>query len=235
MTWRTGCVMWAHKRQKGIFLLLLLAILTLLGGVAEAALPTDEGKADVWRIITLQSYNSRLVTLSTALLGVTSGLVGVFLLLRKRSLMGDALSHATYPGIGLAFLIMTWLGGEGKWLPGLLLGASITGVVGVILVSAIRHTTLLKDDAAMGIILGVFFGAGAAIMKMVSNLPGADAAGMDGFVYGTAASLIFGDFVLILAVTAFVCGAAILLIKEFLLLLSKQSLICSLFFKSLLF
>ena len=223
MTWRTGCVMWAHKRQKGIFLLLLLAILTLLGGVAEAALPTDEGKADVWRIITLQSYNSRLVTLSTALLGVTSGLVGVFLLLRKRSLMGDALSHATYPGIGLAFLIMTFLGGEGKWLPGLLLGASITGVVGVILVSAIRHTTLLKDDAAMGIILGVFFGAGAAIMKMVSNLPGADAAGMDGFVYGTAASLIFGDFVLILAVTAFVCGAAILLIKEFTLVCFDES------------
>ena len=154
--------MLAPNRSKGIFLLLLLAILTLLGGVAEATLPTDEGKADVWRIITLQSYNSRLVTLSTALLGVTSGLVGVFLLLRKRSLMGDALSHATYPGIGLAFLIMTFLGGEGKWLPGLLLGASITGVVGVILVSAIRHTTLLKDDAAMGIILGVFFWCGGS-------------------------------------------------------------------------
>ena len=150
--------MWEDKEQKGLVFPLILVILALLGGVAEAALPTVEGKADVWKLVTLQSYNSRLVILSTTLLGVTSGLVGVFLLLRKRSLMGDALSHATYPGIGLAFLVMTFVGGEGKWLPGLLLGASVTGVVGVSLVSAIRHTTFLKDDAAMGIILGVFLG-----------------------------------------------------------------------------
>lgn len=215
--------MWGDKEQKGLVFPLILVISALLGGVAEAALPTVEGKPDVWKLVTLQSYNSRLVILSTTLLGVTSGLVGVFLLLRKRSLMGDALSHATYPGIGLAFLVMTFLGGEGKWLPGLLLGASVTGVVGVSLVSAIRHTTLLKDDAAMGIILGVFFGAGVAIMKMVSNLPGADAAGLDSFVYGTAASLIFADFLLILVITGVVCGAAILLLKEFTLVCFDES------------
>ncbi len=215
MMWQTGYAMLVDRGKRGLTVLVVLVILTLAGGAAEAAWPVAEVKGEVWKLVTLQSYNSRLVILSTTLLGATSGLVGVFLLLRKRSLMGDALSHATYPGIGLAFLVMTSLGGEGKWLPGLLLGASVSGVFGVVIVSAIRRTTPLKDDAAMGIVLGVFFGAGAAIMKMVSNLPGADAAGLDGFVYGTAASLIFSDFLLILVVTGIVCGAAILLLKEF--------------------
>ncbi|MCK5919863.1 MAG: metal ABC transporter permease, partial [Methylococcales bacterium] len=51
--------------------------------------------AEVWEVLILKNYNTRLVVGSTALLGVASGLVGSFLLLRKRSLMGDALSHAT--------------------------------------------------------------------------------------------------------------------------------------------
>ena len=59
--------------------------------------------AEVWEVLILKNYNTRLVVGSTALLGVASGLVGSFLLLRKRSLMGDALSHATLPGIGIAF------------------------------------------------------------------------------------------------------------------------------------
>ncbi|MGB1130871.1 MAG: metal ABC transporter permease, partial [Haloferula sp.] len=55
----------------------------------------------------LGSYNTLLVVASTSLLGIAAGLVGSFLLLRKRSLMGDALSHATLPGIGVAFAIMS--------------------------------------------------------------------------------------------------------------------------------
>ena len=56
--------------------------------------------------------------LSTAVLGLCAGLVGTFLLLRKQSLMGDALSHATLPGIAAAFMFMVAMGGTGKWLPG---------------------------------------------------------------------------------------------------------------------
>ena len=197
MMWRTDCAMLGDKQIRALTVLSAFVVWLLSGSGVEAALSDTAGKGDVWKLLTLQSYNSRLVIISTVLLGVTSGLVGVFLLLRKRSLMGDALSHATYPGIGLAFLVMISLGGEGKWLPGLLLGAAVTGVIGVVLVLAITKTTPLKDDAAMGIVLGVFFGGGAAIMKVVSNLPGADAAGLDSFVYGTAASLVFNDFILI--------------------------------------
>ena len=223
MMWRTDCAMLGDKQIRALTVLSAFAVWLLSGTGVEAALSDAAGKGDVWKLLTLQSYNSRLVIISTVLLGVTSGLVGVFLLLRKRSLMGDALSHATYPGIGLAFLVMISLGGEGKWLPGLLLGAAVTGVIGVVLVLTITKTTPLKDDAAMGIVLGVFFGGGAAIMKVVSNLPGADAAGLDSFVYGTAASLVFNDFILILFVTGIVCLAVMLLSKEFTLVCFDES------------
>ena len=53
----------------------------------------------------LGDYNSRVVVLGTSLLGAAAGLVGSFTLLRKRALLGDALSHATLPGVGLAFLL----------------------------------------------------------------------------------------------------------------------------------
>ena len=85
----------------------------------------------------------------------------VFLLLRKRSLMGDALSHATLPGIAGAYLVMVAMGYSGKWLVGLLIGATVFGLAGVGCVMLIRETTRLKDDAAMGIVLSVFFGLGA--------------------------------------------------------------------------
>ena len=72
----------------------------------------------------LQSgYNATLVTLGAAMLGVAAGVTGTFLTLRKRALMSDALAHATLPGVGLAFLVMVALGGDGRALSGLLLGA----------------------------------------------------------------------------------------------------------------
>ncbi len=74
-------------------------------------------------------------------LGTASGLVGTFLLLRKRALTADALSHATLPGIAVAFMVMVALGGDGKTLIGLLLGAFVFGCIGVLAILGIRHTT----------------------------------------------------------------------------------------------
>lgn len=166
----------------------------------------------------LEYHNTRLPVLGVTFLGTTAGLVGSFLLLRKQSLLGDALSHATLPGIGIAFAAMTSLGFSGRSLPGLLFGATVTGLLGILLVLAIRRTTRLKDDAAMGIILSVFFGMGVAILKMLEKIPGSSAAGLDSFIYGKTASMIWADFYLIsgtLAVTVFL---TVILLKELTLL-----------------
>ena len=173
---------------------------------------------EVWEVISLQNYNTRLVVLSTTLLGIAAGFVGSFLLLRKRSLMGDALSHATLPGIGIAFAVMVALGGTGKSLPVLLLGATLSGILGLLVMLAIRNTTHLRDDVAMGLVLSVFFGAGTAILRMVQDLPGGSAAGLESFIYGKTASIVWSDFLLIALVALMVAIAAIAFYKEFTLL-----------------
>ncbi|MEX2381280.1 MAG: iron chelate uptake ABC transporter family permease subunit [Opitutales bacterium] len=169
-------------------------------------------------VLFLKDHNTRVVVISVMLLGVSSGIIGAFLLLRKRSLMGDVLSHATLPGIGIAFAVMTAMGFSGKSLPGLLLGAAISGVMGLLTMLAIRSTTRLGDDAAMGFVLSVFFGLGVAVLGMVQKLPGANAAGLESFIYGKTASMVFQDALLIGGAAVVISVMAVLFIKEFTLI-----------------
>lgn len=174
--------------------------------------------SDILEVLLLRNHNTRLVVLGTTLLGIAAGLVGTFLLLRKRSLMADALSHATLPGIAITFAVLVSLGHEGKSLPLLLVGATLSGVAGIAAMLLIRNTTRLRDDVAMGFVLSVFFGIGVAALRMVQDLPGASAAGLESFIYGKTAAMVESDFLLI----ALVAGAAslfcLLFLKEFLLL-----------------
>jgi manganese/zinc/iron transport system permease protein len=144
--------------------------------------------------------------------------MGGFLLLRKRSLMGDTLSHATLPGVGLAFMLALALGGDGKSLPLLLSGAAITGLIGCAAVLFIREQTRIKDDAAMGIVLSVFFGAGVSILGVIQTMPEGSAAGLESFIYGKTASMVMSDFQVLVLVTVCVITCSLLLFKEFRLL-----------------
>lgn len=170
---------------------------------------------DFRAILLLHDYNTRLVVASTCLLGMASGFAGSFLLLRKRSLLGDALSHACLPGIALAFIFLTLVGREGKNLAVLLLGAAISGSAGVFLVMAIRRTTRLKDDAAMGIVLSVGFALGLVLLGFIQGMPGASAAGLETFIYGKTASMVFDDFRLLATVTVLCLAGSFLFMKEF--------------------
>jgi len=169
-------------------------------------------------VLFLKDHNTRVVIISVMLLGVSSGIIGAFLLLRKRSLMGDVLSHATLPGIGIAFAVMTLWGFSGKSLPVLLLGAAISGILGLLTMLAIHSTTRLRDDAAMGFVLSVFFGLGVAVLGMVQKMPGANAAGLESFIYGKTASMVFQDALLIGGVALVMSTVAILFKKEFTLI-----------------
>jgi len=175
--------------------------------------------ANQWRrLLLMEDYNTRVVILGTTLLGCAAGMAGSFTLLRKRALMGDALSHATLPGIGLAFILATYLGGDGKSLPILLVGATVTGVIGVVAILAIHSTTRLKEDTALGAVLSVFFGAGIALLGVIQQMSEGHAAGLEAFIYGETASMGIRDAQLI-AVAALVCiGVCVLLFKELKLL-----------------
>lgn len=174
--------------------------------------------ADIGNVLFLRDYNTRLVVACTLLLGCACGLMGGFLLLRKRSLMGDTLSHATLPGVAIAFILAVLFGADGKSLPVLLTGAAITGVIGCALVLFIRNNSRIKDDAAMGIVLSVFFGAGVAVLGVVQTMPEGSAAGLEYFIYGKTASMVMSDFKTLMLVTICVLSCSLLLFKEFRLL-----------------
>lgn len=174
--------------------------------------------ASLWQYFAwLQEYNTRVVVFGTAILGAVCGVVGTFTLLRKRALLGDALSHATLPGIVLAFLLAPVVGVADKSLSWLLLGATITGVMGILTIQLLVHFTRLKEETAMGLVLSLFFGAGVSLLVLAEHSAG-NAAGLEGFIYGKTASMIAFDAWLI-AGAAIVCGVLVFLfLKELTLL-----------------
>ena len=109
------------------------------------------GPLDLLREL-LFDYTLRTVALGSATLGIVSGALGAYAVLRKQSLLGDAISHAALPGIALAFLLT---GSKAPLV--LILGAVAAGWVGTLLVMSIVNTSRVKDDSALGIVLSVFY------------------------------------------------------------------------------
>ena len=159
------------------------------------------------------NYTLRTVGLGAAFLGIVNGVLGSFAVLRKQSLLGDAISHAALPGIALAFLLT-----GSKATIVLLLGAAAAGWVGTLLVMNIVKNTRVKYDSALGLVLSVFFGFGLVLLTYIQRMPVASQAGLDTFLFGQAATLLARD-----VATIGILGSAVLLIvlavwKEFKLL-----------------
>ena len=160
-------------------------------------------------------FNTNVVIAGTTLLGLAAGIVGVFTLLRKRSLTTDALSHATLPGIAIAFLIASGLGMTGRSLPVLLIGAAVTGVLGVVCIQAILRHTRLHEDAGIGVVLSVFFGAGVVGLSYIQANAPSGSGGLNAFIYGQAAAMRPGDVLLMCGIATAAVRATSLFLKEF--------------------
>jgi manganese/zinc/iron transport system permease protein len=156
-------------------------------------------------------YNATLVTLGAALLGMAAGVAGTFLFLRKRALVSDAISHATLPGVGLAFVLLVAMGGDGRWLPGLLLGAAVSATIGLLCVHWLTTRTRLGEDAAIGAILSVFFGLGIVILTVIQTMTAGRQAGLEGFLLGSTAGMLRSDAILLAVASAAVLGLVLIL------------------------
>ncbi|WP_035705320.1 metal ABC transporter permease [Niveispirillum irakense] len=163
-------------------------------------------------------HNTLIVLAGATALGVAAGMVGCFMVLRRRALLSDALSHATLPGIVIAFMAATALGLEGRSLPLLLLGAAASGVLSVLCVQAISRWTRLTEDVAIGAVLSVFFGLGVVLLSVVQEMPGANAAGLKGFILGQTAAMHAGEAASLGGLALLAALAVTLLYKEFTLL-----------------
>lgn len=158
-------------------------------------------------------YNTALVTLGAAILGACAGAIGTFILLRKRSLVSDAISHGTLPGLTFAFILMVALGSDGRWLPGLLIGAAVSSAIGLFMVEWITRRTRLGEDAAIGAILSVFFGAGVVLLTVIQTLESGRQAGIATFLLGSTAGMLRSEAETI-AVAALLTGVAIFMLRR---------------------
>jgi manganese/zinc/iron transport system permease protein len=158
-------------------------------------------------------YTLRTVALGSATLGIVSGALGAFAVLRRQALLGDAISHAALPGVVIAFLLT-----RSKEPLVMILGAIAAGWLGTLWMLSIVKTSRIKEDGALGLVLSVFFGLGLVLLTFTQRLPDASQAGLDKFLFGQAATFLTKDIV----VMGLLGSAALLIMtlfwKEFKLL-----------------
>ncbi|MBV6632904.1 MAG: metal ABC transporter permease [Alphaproteobacteria bacterium] len=149
-------------------------------------------------LILWAGYNTAIVSIGAALLGAAGGAIGSFILLRRQAMVSDAISHATLPGVALAFIIMAAAGGDGRFLPGLLLGAAVTAGLGLLAVEWMGRRTRLPEDAAIGAVLSVTFGIGIVALTVIQTMGIGKPAGLEGFLLGNAAAMLASEAVMVL-------------------------------------
>lgn len=163
-------------------------------------------------------YTFQVVVFGSSILGLLSGVIGSFAVLRKQSLLGDAVSHAALPGICLAFILTS-----SKQMEILLLGALISGLLATWLITVIVKHSKVKFDSALALTTAVFFGFGLVLMTFIQKKPNSNQAGLESFIFGQSSTLLVRDVRIM-----FITGIILLLIvsifwKEFKLLAFDQS------------
>lgn len=126
--------------------------------------------------------------IATSVLGICAGILGCFTLLRGQSLFGDAMAHASLPGIAVTFML------TGTTSPlTLLAGGTCASLIGALVLYGIQATTRLKIDTTLGCILSFFFGTGLVLMTIMQRSCGAQQAVLGKFLFGNAALLLHRD------------------------------------------
>ncbi|MEM6829106.1 MAG: iron chelate uptake ABC transporter family permease subunit [Bacteroidota bacterium] len=154
--------------------------------------------------------NIKYVVLGTMLLSVSSAIVGCFTFIKKKSLVGDVVSHAVLPGICLSFMIS---GSKDPFL--LIIGAFITGWISIVVMDAIIRNTKIKEDTATGLSLSVFFGVGILLLTYIQHGGNAAQSGLDTFLFGNAAALVGKDLMAFSIIAIVVLIVVFLFYKEF--------------------
>jgi len=162
-------------------------------------------------IISLFSdYTFQTVALGSALLGLISGVLGSFAVLRRQSLLGDGVSHSALPGVVMAFVVS-----GSKNTEVLLMGALISGLLATLfIVSIVRHTRV-KFDSALALVMSVFFGLGLVLLTYVQKIPNSNQAGLKRFIFGQASTLLQRDIILMVICGLILLTLVLLFWKEF--------------------
>lgn len=143
------------------------------------------------------------------ILGIAAGMIGCIAYWKRQSLLSDALAHAALPGVVIAFLIL----GE-KNLFVLIVGASISALIGAAFIQWISTSTRITEDSAMGMILSIFYGLGIMLLTIANRTAGGNQSGLDKFIFGQAATMIKSDVYTMLALALLVIFIIFIGFKE---------------------
>lgn len=133
----------------------------------------------------------RAPTIGSMLMCLASSLVGVVAFLRKRSLLGEALSHASYPGVVLSvlFAAMFLPNSEEGMAISILVGAFISSLIGLLVIDRLERKLRVTGDAALCLVLSVFFGVGILIASRIQVTHALWYKQIQVFLYGQAATM----------------------------------------------
>ncbi|MEC2077908.1 metal ABC transporter permease [Metabacillus fastidiosus] len=158
----------------------------------------------------LLNPNTQWVLIGTLLLGIASGVLGSFTLLRKQSLIGDAMAHAALPGVCFGFMLS-----GSKSIIWLLLGAAITGLIAAWFIQITINHSKVKEDSALGLVLSVFFGFGIVLLTFIQHSYGGNQSGLSDFIFGQAASMVGADVQVIITIAVVLLLITFIFFKEF--------------------
>lgn len=108
-------------------------------------------------VSTLHYMQNALVT--AIVIGIVSGAVGCFIILRGMSLMGDAISHAVLPGVALSFILGI----------NFFVGAIVFGLFASMIITFIRGNSIIKGDTAIGITFSSFLALGVFLIGLARS------------------------------------------------------------------
>lgn len=150
-----------------------------------------------------------IVALGTMVLGFTSGLIGTSLVLEKQSQLGDAIGHAVYPGVIITFMLF-----QTRNTAILLVGEVVFGLIAFSIIQLIRRYTDFPYESILALVLSAFFSLGLLLYNVVQRNPQfqtVNFAGLNNYIMGQAAFLMWSDVRLIIIVSVVVVAVFMLL------------------------
>lgn len=140
----------------------------------------------------------RAPMIGSILMCMATALIGVFLFLRKESLLGEALSHGAYPGIVLSALVSSFFfrtpGADGGIVA--LVGAFFSAFLGLKMIGWLKKSLKIHSDASLCLILSLFFGVGVLVVSRLQITHPLWVRNVHTYLYGQAATLLDGHILL---------------------------------------
>lgn len=138
---------------------------------------------------------------TSIMVGVISGVIGSFIILRGMALMGDAISHAVLPGVAISFML-----GINYFY-----GAVLIGVLAALMIGGVTQNSRIKNDSSIGIIFTAFFALGIILITKAQT-----ATDLTQILFGNVLSVRSSDMWMTLIIGAVVLVVVVMFYKELL-------------------